>query len=46
MVAALVCREMKWTWEQYRTQPVWFISTILAMLRQEAEELERKSKKT
>ena len=45
MVAALLCREMKWTYEEYANQPTWFISTLFSMLRQEAEELNRRNKK-
>lgn len=44
MVAALICREMKWTWQEYQDQPAKFISTIFEMLQAEAKEAERKSK--
>jgi hypothetical protein len=43
-VAALVCREFSWTWEEYQSQPKWFIDIILAMLREEAEEAKRRNK--
>jgi hypothetical protein len=45
MVAALVCREMKWTWAEYQNEPVWFIAIILDMLRQEAEAVNRRNAK-
>jgi hypothetical protein len=45
MIAAIVCREMKWDWEQFQSQPNWFIDIILAMLREEAEEISRRNKK-
>jgi hypothetical protein len=36
-VAALICREFGWTWEEYRNQPAWFIDIILEMLKAESE---------
>jgi hypothetical protein len=45
MVAALVCREFGWDWNTYQSQPKWFIDIILAMLREEAEESNRRNKK-
>lgn len=42
MVAALVCREYGWTYEDYEAQPSWFIEAILFMLQQEAEASNRK----
>ncbi len=44
-IAALVCREYGWTWEEYLGQPAWFITTILAMLTLEAEEMNRRNKR-
>jgi hypothetical protein len=46
MVAALVCREMKWTWEEYQNEPSWFIEIILTMLQQEGEANNRRNAKT
>lgn len=43
-VAALVCREMKWTWEDYANQPAWFIKVVLGMIQHEIEEANRRSK--
>jgi hypothetical protein len=45
MIAAIVCREMGWTWQEYQEQPVPFIATITAMLNAEAKEVERRNKK-
>ena len=45
MVIALVCREMKWTWNDYENQPAWFIEIILAMLRQEGDANNRRNAK-
>jgi len=42
--AAIVCREFGWTWDEYQAQPTWFISTIVSMLREEAEESKRREK--
>jgi hypothetical protein len=44
MVAALICREMGWTWQEYQNQPAWFIDIVLEMLKAEAEELKKKIK--
>jgi hypothetical protein len=41
MVAALVCREMKWDWEQYQSQPSWFITIIVELLKAEAEAINK-----
>jgi hypothetical protein len=41
--AALVCREYGWTWQEYQSQPTWFVKTILSMLREEAEEANRRA---
>jgi hypothetical protein len=35
---------MKWTWEEYRAQPQWFVSNLLLMLQAETEEANRKAK--
>jgi hypothetical protein len=43
-MAALICREYGWTWDQYREQPTWFIKTIVSMLREEADESKRRNK--
>lgn len=41
--AVLLCREMKWTWAEYRAQPQWLITNLLFMLQSEAEQAKRKS---
>ena len=43
MLAALVCREMKWTFEEYERQPASFIDTIVLMLQAESKVAERKA---
>jgi hypothetical protein len=44
MKAAILCREMKWSWEVYCSQPQWFITMLLSMLQNEAEQAERRNK--
>jgi hypothetical protein len=41
MKMALLCREMKWDSETYRRQPQWFITMLLSMLQNEAEQAKR-----
>ena len=43
-VAALICREYGWDWHTYQDQPKWFIDVILSMLREEADEANRRAK--
>lgn len=43
MLAAIVCREMKWTFEEYETQPASFVDTIVLMLQAEASETKRRA---
>lgn len=35
---------MKWDWQTYRAQPQWFVTMLLSMLQNEAEETNRKAK--
>lgn len=44
-IAALICREFGWTWEEYQNAPHSFIQVVLSMLREEADEVTRRSKK-
>jgi hypothetical protein len=43
-IAALICREFGWTFEEYQNQPSWFIDIILEMLKAEAEEIKKRMK--
>jgi len=43
MIAALICREMKWTYQEYQNQPSWFIDIIRALLKAESEEIKRRT---
>jgi hypothetical protein len=43
-VAALICREFGWTFEEYQNQPSWFIDIILEMLKAEGEEIRKRMK--
>jgi len=47
----MICRRMRWTWQQYRSQPKWFIDILELMnglddqkLRAELDKQEAKSK--
>jgi len=44
MLAAIICREMKWTFEEYQNQPSWFIDIILEMLQAESAEAKKKQR--
>lgn len=44
MLAAVVCREMKWTLDEYEAQPSYFIDVITRMLQAEADESRRQNK--
>lgn len=45
MLAAVICREFGWTWEEFWDQPQPFIETIVDMMEAEAKEAKRASKK-
>ena len=44
MVAALICREYGWTYQEYMEQPQTFLLTIISLLDEEARELKRRNK--
>ncbi len=44
MKAALICRKFGWTWQEYESQPDWFVDEIVMMFSAEAEENERRNK--
>ncbi len=44
MIAALICREMGWTWQEYQNQPAWFVDIIVEMLKAEGEEVGKRLK--
>jgi len=44
MVAAMSCREMKWTLEEFESQPTTFIDTVIEMLKAESAEIKKKNK--
>jgi len=41
MLMALICREMKWTYQEFQDQPNWFIETIEDLFIAEAEAKEK-----
>jgi len=44
MAAAILCREIGWTWQEYENQPSWFIDMLMAMLKAEGKEMQRRIK--
>ncbi|MCE9585716.1 hypothetical protein K8R04_00120 [Candidatus Uhrbacteria bacterium] len=44
-MAALVCREMGWTWEQFQEQPSWFIDVLTEMFQAEGEHSKKEIEK-
>ena len=40
MVAAQICREMKWTWDEYLDQPMPFLWALTALMKAETKEME------
>jgi hypothetical protein len=42
-IAALICREYGWTWEQYQKQPSWFLDVILELLKAESAAKQKES---
>jgi len=37
MTAAILCREMGWTWQELQDQPIWFVKNLLSFMSAEAE---------
>jgi len=46
MIAALVCREMHWTWKEYQDTPAHFIEIVKEMLSAEAEQTKKSLQKS
>lgn len=44
MIAAVLCREFKWTWQEYMAQPQSFIDTITDMLTAESKQQKRQER--
>lgn len=42
---ASICREMKWTYDEYCNQPDWFIETIQVMMSVEGKQNTSKKEK-
>lgn len=45
MLAAVICREMKWTWQEYQDQPAFFVDALLSMLQAESKQLDKETKR-
>jgi hypothetical protein len=39
---AILCKEMSWTYEEYLSQPTWFILMLLALFHAEAQHSQSK----
>lgn len=44
-MVAVICREMKWTWQEFMNQPQSFIDTVVDMLTAEAKENKRQNER-
>ena len=42
ITVAIICREMKWTYDEYLDTPTEFIDTLIEMLRAEAKASKKK----
>jgi hypothetical protein len=42
MRAAMLCREMGWSWQEYCSQPQWLVFSLLSMMQNEAEQANNK----
>lgn len=45
MPLVVLCREMKWTWQEALDQPQWLIASLLGYMQAEADYYKKKSKK-
>jgi len=46
MKSVFLCHEMGWTLDQYRAQPLWFITSLLSLMQNQAEEMNRRNKQS
>jgi hypothetical protein len=42
-LVAILCREMKWRYEDYLAQPTWFIAMLLELMRAEGNYLKERN---
>jgi hypothetical protein len=40
----ILCREMKWTYEEYSAQPTWLVQSLIALMQAEGEHYKNKQK--
>jgi hypothetical protein len=45
MTAAILCREMGWTWNELQEQPLWFVRNLIGYLAAESDSLRKQQKK-
>jgi len=44
VIMVQLCREMKWTYQEFMNQPAWFIDLLLEVINMEEREKERRIK--
>jgi hypothetical protein len=44
MKAVTLCAKMHWDWQQYLSQPQWFINALSAFFNEQAEDAKRRAK--
>jgi len=45
MIAVILCKKMKWTFQEYEEQPEWFITALLISENEKAIERNRQIKR-
>lgn len=41
MHIAVICQEMKWTYDEYMSQPTWFIEMIAAKMNEDGKQMKK-----
>jgi hypothetical protein len=44
MKMVLLCDREKWTWDELRSNPHWFNVSLMSLMQNEAEEMNRRNK--
>lgn len=45
MVTVSICQEMGWTYEEYMSQPKWFLNSLMDKMEVDAQEAKKASKR-
>jgi hypothetical protein len=43
LLAAVICRELGWTYQEFVSQPVWFVPIIIKLMNEEAVQAKKKN---